>query len=275
MLYLWALLENLSSPSTAARSSSEKKHLCKGSGTCARLSAPLRPAHQLTAGTVTAGTDAARILRPDGFLLLTGKKERRKGQDALHVAQRGLSKVLGLGSGLDARQPKKAAGPEKPSPAPAPLPESGQQSEPQPPLALALGRARPSAVLTVQRSRYHHVYFINEEAEASPHTPRNQVLGSGTSKSRPLGSGFSSGFEGRGGVASMQSSLPCPGLAPGAWTHRVTEGRTRLSDFTFTFHFHALEMAMATHSSVLACRIPGTGKPGRLPSMGSPRVGHN
>ena len=105
MLYLWALLENLSSPSTAARSSSEKKHLCKGSGTCARLSAPLRPAHQLT-----AGTDAARILHPDGFLLLTGKKERRKGQDVLHVAQRGLSKVLGLGSGLDARQPKKAAG---------------------------------------------------------------------------------------------------------------------------------------------------------------------
>ena len=51
--------------------------------------------------------------------------------------------------------------------------------------------------------------------------------------------------------------------------------RTRLSDFTFTFHFHALEKAMATHSSVLAWRIPGTGEPGGLPSMGLHRVGHD
>ena len=50
---------------------------------------------------------------------------------------------------------------------------------------------------------------------------------------------------------------------------------TRLSDFTFTFHFHALEKEMATHSSVLAWRIPGTGEPGGLASMGSHRVGHN
>ena len=49
----------------------------------------------------------------------------------------------------------------------------------------------------------------------------------------------------------------------------------RLSDFTFTFHFHALEQEMATHSSVLAWRIPGTGEPGGLPSMGSYRVGHD
>ena len=49
----------------------------------------------------------------------------------------------------------------------------------------------------------------------------------------------------------------------------------QLSDFTFTFHFHALEKEMATHSSVLACRIPGTGEPGGLPSMGSHRVDHN
>ena len=48
-----------------------------------------------------------------------------------------------------------------------------------------------------------------------------------------------------------------------------------LSDFTFTFHFHALEKKMATHSNVLACRIPGMGEPGGLPSMGSHRVGHN
>ena len=51
--------------------------------------------------------------------------------------------------------------------------------------------------------------------------------------------------------------------------------RTRLSDFTFTFHFHALEKEMATHSSVLAWRIPGTGEPVGLLSMGSHRVGHD
>ena len=55
----------------------------------------------------------------------------------------------------------------------------------------------------------------------------------------------------------------------------VAEGQTRLSDFTFTFHFHALEKEMATHSSVLAWKIPGTGEPGGLPSMGSHRVGHD
>ena len=58
----------------------------------------------------------------------------------------------------------------------------------------------------------------------------------------------------------------------GAWwvvVHGVTRSRTRLSDFTFTFHFHALEKEMATHSSVLAWRIPGTGEPGVLPSVGS------
>jgi len=60
-----------------------------------------------------------------------------------------------------------------------------------------------------------------------------------------------------------------------ATVHRVAKSRTRLTDFTFTFHFHALEKEMATHSSVLALRIPGTGEPGGLPSMGSSRVGHD
>ena len=55
----------------------------------------------------------------------------------------------------------------------------------------------------------------------------------------------------------------------------VAKSGTRLSDFTFTFHFHALKKEMATHSSVLAWRIPGTGEPGGLPSMGSHRVGHD
>ena len=64
----------------------------------------------------------------------------------------------------------------------------------------------------------------------------------------------------------------------GAWkavVHGVAEGQTRLSDFTFTFHFHALEKVMATHSSVLAWRIPGMGEAGGLLSMGSHRVGHD
>ena len=60
-----------------------------------------------------------------------------------------------------------------------------------------------------------------------------------------------------------------------AAVHGVARSQTRLSDFTFAFHFHALEKEMATHSSVLAWRIPGTGQPGGLPSMGSHRVGHN
>ena len=57
--------------------------------------------------------------------------------------------------------------------------------------------------------------------------------------------------------------------------HGVAKSRTRLSDFPFTFHFHALEKEMATHSSVLAWRIPGMGEPGGLPSMGAHRVGHD
>ena len=60
-----------------------------------------------------------------------------------------------------------------------------------------------------------------------------------------------------------------------AAVHEVAKSRTRLNNFTFTFHFHAREKEMATHSSVLAWRIPGTGEPGGLPSMGSHRVGHD
>ena len=77
---------------------------------------------------------------------------------------------------------------------------------------------------------------------------------------------------------------PTPVLLPGkshgrrAWwavVHGVTKSQTGLSDFTFTLHFHALEKEMATHSSVLAWRIPGMGEPGGLPSMGSQRVRHD
>ena len=64
----------------------------------------------------------------------------------------------------------------------------------------------------------------------------------------------------------------------GAWqaaVHGFSKSQTRLSDFTFTFHFHALEKEMATHSSIPALRIPGMGEPGGLLSMGSHRVGHD
>ena len=64
----------------------------------------------------------------------------------------------------------------------------------------------------------------------------------------------------------------------GTWwaaVHGVAKSQTRLSDFTFTFHFHALEKEMATHSSALAWRIPGTGEPDGLPSLGSHRVGYD
>ena len=79
------------------------------------------------------------------------------------------------------------------------------------------------------------------------------------------------------GTPLQYSCLENP-MDGGAWwaaVHGVAKSRTRLSDFTFTFHFHALEKDMAPHSSVLACRIPWTGEPGGLPSMGSHRVGHD
>ena len=64
----------------------------------------------------------------------------------------------------------------------------------------------------------------------------------------------------------------------GAWkaaVHGITKSRAQLSDFTFTFHFHALEKEMATHCSILAWRIPGAGEPGGLPSTGLHKVGHD
>ena len=65
------------------------------------------------------------------------------------------------------------------------------------------------------------------------------------------------------------------GVALWAAVHGISKSGTRLNNFTFLFHFHALEKEMATHSSVLAWRIPGTGEPGGLPSVGSHRVGHD
>ena len=83
---------------------------------------------------------------------------------------------------------------------------------------------------------------------------------------------------GEGNGTPLQYSCLENPMDGGAWwaaVHGVAKNQTQLSDFTFTFHFHALEKEMATHSSVLAWRIPGTGEPGGLPSVGSHRVGHD
>ena len=83
---------------------------------------------------------------------------------------------------------------------------------------------------------------------------------------------------GEGNGTPLQYSCLENPMDGGAWkaaVHGVTKSQTRLSNFTFTFHFHALEKEMATHSIVLAWRIPGTGEPGGLPSMGSHKVRHD
>ena len=85
-------------------------------------------------------------------------------------------------------------------------------------------------------------------------------------------------FAGEGNGTPLKYSCLENPMDGGAWkaaVHGVAEGRTRLGDFTFSFHFHALEKEMATQSSVLAWRIPGTGEPGGLLSLGSHRVGHD
>ena len=86
------------------------------------------------------------------------------------------------------------------------------------------------------------------------------------------------GWGGEGNGTLLQYSCLESPMDGGAWwaaVHGVAKSQTRLSDFTFTFHFHALEKEMATHSSVLAWRIPGTEEPCGLLSMGSHRVGHD
>ena len=85
-------------------------------------------------------------------------------------------------------------------------------------------------------------------------------------------------FCGEGNGTPLQYSCLESPMDGGAWwaaVHEVAKSQIRLSNFTFTFPFHALEKEMATHSSVLAWRIPGTAEPGGLPSMGSHRVGHD
>ena len=88
----------------------------------------------------------------------------------------------------------------------------------------------------------------------------------------------SNNYDGEGNGTPLQYSCLKNPMDGGAWwaaVRGVSKSRARLSDFTFTFHFHALEKEMATHSSVLAWRIPGTEEPSGLPSMGLHRVGHD
>ena len=89
---------------------------------------------------------------------------------------------------------------------------------------------------------------------------------------------YNNNYIGKGNDTPLQYSCLENPMDEGAWraaVHGVAKSRTQLSDFTFTFPFHALEKEMATHSSVLAWRIPGMGDPGGLLSMGSHRVGHD
>ena len=91
-------------------------------------------------------------------------------------------------------------------------------------------------------------------------------------------SNYLEAFSGEGNGTPLQYSClenPMDGEVWWAAVHGVTKSWTRLSDFPFTFHFHALEKEMAAHSSVLAWRIPGMAEPGGLPSMGLHRVGHD
>ena len=128
------------------------------------------------------------------------------------------------------------------------------------------------------------LYLKKKESEESlkAHHSINQVLGRGKAVRGSIqadihcrGLGF---YVGEGNGTPLQCSCLDNPMDGGAWwaaVHGVAKSRTQLRNFTLTFHFHTLEKEMVTHSSVLAWRIPGTGEPGGLPSMGSHRVGHD
>ena len=129
------------------------------------------------------------------------------------------------------------------------------------------------ALQRLSEGMQHYLVLNHELLETSSSHGSHQISQSISLKnlkhpSVPLGEGS--------GTPLQYSCLENP-MDGGPWqaaVHGVAKSRTGLSDFTFTFHFHALEKEMATHSSVLAWRIPGTGEPGGRPSLGSHRVGH-
>ena len=117
--------------------------------------------------------------------------------------------------------------------------------------------------------------FFEEQCVTVPHVTVSQGLSQETWYSEVL---LDIGHIYKDNGTPLQYSCLENPMDRGVWwatVHGVSKSWTRLSDFTFTFHFHALEKEMATHSSVLARRIPGTGEPGGLPSVGSHRVGHD
>ena len=122
----------------------------------------------------------------------------------------------------------------------------------------------------------HSVWLLSPRSQSPGSLPPHRVTHTSIPKAPhcPL---FGSSLEEGNGNPLQCSCLENPrdGGAWGAAVHGVAKSRTRLSDFPFTFHFHALEKEMATHFSVLAWRTPGTGEPGGLPSVGSHRVGHD
>ena len=133
----------------------------------------------------------------------------------------------------------------------------------------ATGRAR--CVIHSQQlpSSVFQLPLDSRKSKQAPHQEQRQVI----FNQKHLGDDPREG----NGTPLQYSCLENP-MDGGAWqaaVHGVAKSQTRLSDFTFTSHFHALEKEMATHSSVLAWRIPGTGEPGGLPSTGSHRVGHD
>ena len=117
-------------------------------------------------------------------------------------------------------------------------------------------------------------YYVHQRGFPGGSDGKESACSAGDPSSIP-GLGRSPG-EGKGNP--LQYFRPENPMEGGAWqttVHGVAKSQTRLSDLTFTFHFHALEKEMATHSSVLAWRIPGMERPGGLPSVGSHRVGHD
>ena len=115
------------------------------------------------------------------------------------------------------------------------------------------------------------VSLVRADGDCSHEIKRCLLLG------RKVMSNLDSLFR-EGNCTPLQYSCLESPMDGGAWwaaVHGVAKSRTRLSDIPFTFHFHALEKEVATHSSVLAWRIPGTAEPGGLPSMGLHRVGHD
>ena len=129
----------------------------------------------------------------------------------------------------------------------------------------------PQGIFLTQGSNLHLFYLLHWQADSLPLAPPGKPLCISTfSKNRDQ-------FREGNGNPLQYSCLENP-MGRGDWwaaVHGVAKSWTRLSFFTFTFHFHALEKEMATHSSILAWRIPGTAEPGELLSKGLHRVGHD